>query len=250
MVSGNHTQIGGILSAGRGAGKDGFHAMPVSFTRWMAPLLLGLAIATPAWSQTTGGFAREGMYVGLAGMFDFTFDGVTFDGSTFYEAVDTQELFILPELDKQNLRRVVVGFRARPAALEFSYDRTRHQGTFLGATGGAVVNSINVDVRVFALTAHRIQPHAVVGLNFPWLTVEDGSFLDPAEGDARFRGQGLNVEGGVTAFLHPRIGASVGYSYRIFWFNRVRGVGDEPYRLDPRFRETSGSVVVMGFFTF
>jgi hypothetical protein len=30
----------------------------------------------------------------------------------------------------------------------------------------------------------------------------------------------------------------------------VRGVGDESYRLEPRFRETTGSVVVMGFFTF
>jgi hypothetical protein len=190
------------------------------------------------------------MYVGVAWMSDFTLDGVTFDGETLYVAEDTGELFILPQLDKQNLTRFVVGFRARQAALEFSYDRTRHGGTFLDAAGEAVVNAINVDVRVFALTEGRIQPHAVVGMAFPWLDVREGSFLDPIESDARFRGQGINLEGGVTAFLHPRVGASVGYSYRIFWFNRVRGVSDEPYRLDPRFRETSGSVVVMGFFTF
>jgi hypothetical protein len=206
--------------------------------------------AAPAWGQMTGGYAREGVYVGVAGMFDFTLDGVSFDGSTFYEAETTGELFILPELDKQNLVRYVVGFRMRPAALEFSYDRTRHQGTFLDATGEAVVNSVNIDVRFFGLTSGRIQPHGVVGLALPWLTVEDGSFLDPETADARFRGQGLNLEAGVTVFPHPRIGVSAGYSYRIFWFNRVRGVGDEPFRLDPRFRETSGSAVVMGFFTF
>jgi len=143
-----------------------------------------------------------------------------------------------------------VGFRARPAALEFSYDRTRHDGTFLDATGEAIVSAFNVDVRVFGFTRGRIQPHAVVGLSLPRLTVIDGSLLDPLEGDGTFSGQGLNLEGGVTAFLHPRIGASVGYSYRIWWFNRVRGVGDESYRLQPRFRETSGSAVVMGFFTF
>lgn len=221
-----------------------------SFVPVLSAVFLVVSAAGQASGQTTRGFAREGMYVGLAGMFDFTLDGVTFDGSTLYEAETTQEIFILPELGPQDLRRLVVGFRARPAALEFSYDRTRHDGTFLDLTGEALVTAFNVDVRVFGLTSGRIQPHAVVGLSFPRLTVLDGSFLDPLEGDAKFSGQGLNLEGGVTAFLHPRIGASVGYSYRIWWFNRVRGVGDESYRLEPRFRETSGSVVIMGFFTF
>jgi len=221
-----------------------------SVSRFALACLLLAVTATPALGQMRGGYAREGMYVGVAGMFDFTLDGVTFDGRTFYEAETTQELFILPALDKQNLVRYVVGFRMRPAALEFSYDRTRHDGTFLDTTGKAVVNSVNVDVRFFGLTSGRIQPHGVVGLALPWLTVEDGSFLDLDQDDARFRGQGINLEAGVTVFPHPRIGVSAGYAYRICWFNRVRGVGDEPYRLDPRFRETSGSAVVMGFFTF
>jgi hypothetical protein len=36
----------------------------------------------------------------------------------------------------------------------------------------------------------------------------------------------------------------------VFWFNRVQGVGEESFDLDPNFRESSGSFVVMGFFTF
>src|SRR3970040_1584658 len=102
-----------------------------SVSRIVLACLLLAVTATPVLAQMTGGYAREGMYVGVAGMFDFTLDGVTFDGRTFYEAETTQELFILPELDTQNLVRYVVGFRMRPAALEFSYDRTRHDGTFL-----------------------------------------------------------------------------------------------------------------------
>jgi hypothetical protein len=214
----------------------------------LAPLLL--AGATPALAQMTGGFARESVYVGVAGMFDFTLDGVTFDGSTYYEAETTGELFILPKLDKQNLVRYLVGFRARPFALEFSYDRTRHDATFLDLKGDAVVQAVNVDAKFFWLTDGRVQPHGVVGMSFPWLTVEDGSLLEPDQGDATFRGEGLNLEAGVTVFPHPRVGVSVGYSYRFFWFSRVKGVGDETFELDPRFRDTAGSVIVMGLFTF
>lgn len=218
----------------------------------VAPVALALLLATagPAWAQPAPGYAKEGLYVGVAGLWDFTLDGQTFDGQTLYEAVDTAELFILPKLDTQDLRRVVVGFRSTFAALEFSYDRTRHQGTFADLDGEAVVNAINVDLRAFAMHTGRFQPHGVIGLGFPWLTVEDGSFLDPDVADARFRGQGLNLEAGITGFLTPRVGVSAGYVYRIFWFNRVRGVGDEPYRLDPRFRETTSGPVVMAFVTF
>jgi hypothetical protein len=212
-------------------------------------LLSVLGIA-PAWAQEGPGFAREGMYVGLAGLLTSTLDGDSFDGMTLYEAETTNEIFILPRLDEQRLPRIVVGFRAPQAALEFSYDRVRHEGTFVDETADAVFNSINVDVRFFALTRGRVQPHAVVGLAFPWLTVEEGSFLEPEFGDARFRGQGLNTEVGVTVFPTPRIGLSAGYVYRVFWFNRVQGVGEESFRLDPRFRETSSTVTTMGFFTF
>ncbi len=220
----------------------------VRTTTLLLPLLL--AGALPASAQMTGGFARESVYVGVAGLFDFTLDGVSFDGNTYYEAETTKEIFILPQLDKRDLVRYVVGFRARPFSLEFSYDRTRHDATFADLTGEALVEAVNIDAKFFALTSGRIQPHGVIGISFPWLTVKDGSVLDEAQGDATFRGEGLNLEGGVTVFPHPRVGVSVGYSYRIFWFDRVKGVGDESFELDPHFRDTAGSVIVMGFFTF
>ena len=63
-------------------------------------------------------------------------------------------------------------------------------------------NSVNIDGRFFFRTHHFIQPHFLIGLGFPWLTVDDGSFEsespDAAFGDARWRGPALNTEGGVT----------------------------------------------------
>ena len=210
-------------------------------------LLMG---GMPDWAQELG-FAKEGMYVGVAGMPDFTLDGVSFDGETLYQEVDGDEIAILPRLDTQDMLRAVVGFRARPFALEFSYERTQHQGEFGGATGEATFNSVNVDGRIFFLTSGRIQPHLVVGLALPWLTVTDGSSNEALEvADATWRGPGLNTEAGITFYPHPRIGVSVGYTFRLIGFRRVKGVGDEIFQLDPPFKETSGSPVLMGFFTF
>jgi hypothetical protein len=209
-----------------------------------------LAFAAPALGQTSRGYAREGVYVGLAGALDFTFDGDSFDGLTFYEAETGNEIFILPRLDEQMLRRLAVGFRSRTLALEFSYDRTVHDGEFAGFTTPATFNAVNADAKFFFLTEGRVQPHALVGISFPWLIVTDGSATPTLEGDASFRGQGLNLEGGITVYATPRVGASLGYAYRVIWFNRVRGVTDERFDLRPRFRETSGSLQLMGFFTF
>jgi hypothetical protein len=220
----------------------------------LALAAIALLVATPALAQSPRGprgFAKEGMYLGVAGLPNFTLDGRTFDGETLYQEIDGDEIDLLPRLDTQHMFRGVVGFRARPFALEFSYERTNHQGTFLDAPGEATFNSVNVDGRVFFMTAGRIQPHLVVGLALPWLTVVDGSSDDTLEvADARWRGPGLNTEVGITVFPHPRIGVSIGYAFRLIGFRRVKGISDEIFELKPPFKETSGSPVVMGFFTF
>jgi hypothetical protein len=210
--------------------------------------------AAPAVAQVNRGYAKTGAYVGAAGLVNFTFDGKIFDGTTVYREEGGEELGILPRLDENNLLRTVLGFRARAAALEFSYERSRHTGDFIGFDVPAVYQTINVDARMFFLTRGRFQPHALAGLAFPWLTVEDGGATsdqpDAEIGDVTWRGQGLNLEAGVTVFLHPRVGVSAAYNYRILWFNRAQGVSGTTFELRPRFRETAGSPVLMGFFTF
>ena len=218
--------------------------------RTTALTLLMLSLAVPALSQERSGFAKEGGYVGVAGLFDFTLDGEFFDGMTAYQEIGGDELFILPKLDKRNMIRAILGYRGRNAAIEFSYDRTNHDGTFMDMTGEAVFQSVSLDGRFFFATKTRVQPHVLVGGNFPWLRVKDGSFLNEDVGDARFRGYGINTEAGVTVYPHEQLGIAVGYGYRIFWFDRASGVTDRFGELRPRFRETSGSVVVTGLFTF
>ena len=225
-------------------------SVPARFVTILALPLFLLTLAAPAWSQEQAGFAKEGGYVGVAGLLDFTLDGDTFDGSSIYRRVNGDEFLILPLLEGRNMMRAILGFRAPKGAFEFSYDRTQHRGTFMGETDDATFQAINADARFFFATSGRVQPHVLVGGALPWLTIKDGSFLHSDVGNARYRGFGVNTEAGVTVYPHPRLGVSAGYRYRVMWFDRATGVSDTFYELRPRFRETNGSVVMTTLFTF
>jgi hypothetical protein len=225
--------------------------MPARLVKLLGLPLFVLALAAPAWSQEGSSFAKQGMYVGVSALPGFTLDGVTFDGSTYYQKIGGEEILILPRLDRKNMLRAIAGFRSKRGSFEVSYDQTKHAGTFLGVPGQeATFHSINGDERIFFLTGHRIQPYGLLGGSIPWVTIKDGSFLDPDLGDGSFRGFGINTEAGVTVFALPRFGISVGYRYRAMWFDSASGVSDTTYKLRPRFRETSGSAVMTAHFSF
>lgn len=114
----------------------------------------------------------------------------------------------------------------------------------MGLPGKATFQAINVDGRYFFAPRSRVQPHVLVGGTMPWFTVRDGSFLLDDVADARFKGWGMSGEGGVTVYVHRRVGVGVGYNYRALWFDRATGVSDTLYELKPRFRETSGALVI------
>ena len=110
----------------------------------------------------------------------FTFDGETFDGESAYQRIDGEELVFLPKLDKQPMIRGILGYRARQASLELSYERTQHDGTFAGEVPmDATFQAFNVDGRYFFLPTRRVQPHVLFGGSLPFLDIENGSFLDP-----------------------------------------------------------------------
>jgi len=217
-------------------------------------LLIVCVVPVAAWSQDQQGFAKVGGYAGGTFVPKFTLDGETFDGFTYYQEVDGPEIAILPKLDKQGMFRGILGYRGEKAAIEFSYERANHNGTFLGGTGKATFQQVNVDARFFFLSQTRIQPYVLVGGGFPWLTIKDGSFLEDQPeagvGDGAFRGYALNTEVGATIYPHPKVGIVLGYGYRPIWFYRGTGITDTQYDLRPRFRESSKGFVLTTLFTF
>jgi len=219
----------------------------------MAGVLFLFALAAPLHGQTSQrAFPKIGGFAGVTFVPSFSFDGETFDGQSAYQRVDGEELLFLPKLDEQPMIRGILGYRARQASLELSYERTQHDGTFADvAAMDATFQAVNVDGRYFFLPTKRVQPHVLVGGSLPFLDIENGSFLDPDLGDASFRGYGVNTEVGVTVYPTQRLGISAGYSYRWIWFDRATGVDDKPVGdLRPRFRETMGSVAITGTFIF
>ena len=207
--------------------------------------LLLVIMATPAWSQPAApSFNKTGGYAAVSFLPDFKFDGVTFDGESIYKEIDGDEITILPRLNSRPMVRAALGYRGRVAAIEFSYDRTHHDGVFLGETGDAVFQAVNVDGRYFFLPGLRVQPYIAVGGTMPFFNVKKGSFLNDAVADARFKGYGASAEGGITVYPHRQLGISVGYNYRVLSFDQVSGVNDKLFDLKPRFRENSKTIVV------
>ena len=228
-------------------------------SNWFGTVLLALlvicVVPVPASSQEQQGFAKVGGYAGGSFVPAFTLDGDTFNGVTYYQEIDGDEIALLPKLDKQRMFRGILGYRGERAALEFSYERTSHNGTFADVlTGSATFHQVNVDGRFFFLTHARVQPYILVGGGFPWLTIKDASFLedepDAGVGDVNFKGYALNTEVGVTVYPHPKVGIVLGYNYRPIWFDSATGITDTPYELRPRFRESSKGVVFTTLFTF
>ena len=216
-----------------------------------ALLIVGI-VPSAAWSQES--FAKVGGYAGGSFVPKFTLDGETFDGFTYYQQVDGDEIAILPKLDKQNMFRGILGYRGERAAIELSYQRTSHQGAFGEGTGRATFQQVNVDGRFFFLTRERIQPYLLLGGGIPWLTIKDGSFLETQPergvGDGAFNGLALNTEVGVTVYPHPQVGIVLGYGYRPIWFHGATGITATRYDLRPRFRESSKGAVFTTLFTF
>src|SRR6266478_1680968 len=95
--------------------------LPARLVKLCLPLFL-LALASPAWSQEQSRAAKEGMYVGVSGQRGFTLDGLNFDGESYYQKIDGEEIIILPRLDRKNMLRGVVGYRAKRGSFEVSYD--------------------------------------------------------------------------------------------------------------------------------
>lgn len=225
-----------------------FHSR--TLVRIAATLLLSAFAATASAQEfTQSGAAKEGGYFGVSFLPQFTFDGITFDGETAYKEVDGEELVFLPRVDTRKMVRGILGYRARRAALEVSYERTKHVGSFADVVPmNATFQAVNIDGRLFFAPQSRVQPHLLVGGVYPMLNIKDGSLLGEQFGDARFNGYGINTEAGVTVYAIRELGISVGYSYRSLWFDRVRTVTEKTFKLKPKFREASSSIIITANF--
>src|SRR6185503_8767298 len=131
-----------------GAGRDMTSSLPLRIVRVVSVPVFLVMMAAPTSAQEEMGFAKNGGYVGMSGILDFSFGGDTFDGESIYKKVNGEEILILPKFEgAQNALRAVFGWRTGIGAFEVSYDRSKHQGTFLEFPGEATFHALNFDER-------------------------------------------------------------------------------------------------------
>jgi len=82
-----------------GAGMDMTTSLPLRIVRVVSVPVFLVMMAAPTWAQETTGFAKNGGYVGMSGILDFSFGGDTFDGESIYKKVNGEEILILPKFD-------------------------------------------------------------------------------------------------------------------------------------------------------
>lgn len=172
-------------------------------------------------------YAKEGAaYIEVIRPFN-TIEG-DFDGETILVGPD--EIILVPKVEENNGGwGVLFGGRlnGEKVAIEFSYLRSNHNISFLGAKGEANYYLVNVDVKRYFLVNTPMQPYLVIGwIPYGRLKVKDGSSTSTSVGDARFaiNSTGLNFGGGLTFYFNPKVSLSGGVIYRWISYRAVEGV--------------------------
>jgi len=153
-------------------------------------LLAAAGVPVPAWA------ASEGFYLGY-GRAQVRIGG-DMDGVSYVGGGGSAE--VLPDQPTATGNKFIAGFQAASIALELSYTRSKHDGTWGGAPYPTTFNSINLDGK-FHLFHGFARPFGLLGFGFTNVKVEGGSSDGFVVRDATFHGVDLRFGGGLDIAL-------------------------------------------------
>lgn len=89
--------------------------------------------------------------------------------------------------------------------------------------------NLNCKFYFFSSAYKPTQPYFLLGTGVSWLTVKDGAVAATSVGDAIFRSvfSTINIGGGITYYLNPKVSVSGELMYSWRNFNSVKGVRGE-----------------------
>lgn len=185
-----------------------------------------LLVAPKANAQEKRIYAKSGFYIGV------TAPRNSVEGSFDGESVLTGggEIIFVPKVVSNFGVGALIGGRAGKSALELSYQRSRHNVTFMEATGKADYHVLGLEARYYLVSKEAVQPFVLIGGVLDWLVVREGSATEDKLGDATFEGGGFSFGGGLAIYVHPRISISGEGSYRLIGYggeHAVKGVLNE-----------------------
>ena len=202
-----------------------------------------LESSIPGAKQTD--FIKERSYIGILGTSadidqygDFngttfmTFNGgTTVSGGVTYTSTSEQD--IIPSITRQFGWGVLLGHREGPWAGEVSFWRSDHTATFIASgpttiTNPASLQAINIDFKRYFFTAVPTQPFISLGISFPWLYVENGSYLGSSTNNETISGIGLNLGAGMEIYLDNGFSILGGLYERWTEFDQINGAAKIP----------------------
>ena len=157
--------------------------------------------------------------------------------------ISNQELDLIPSIARNFGFGILVGQREGPWAVEVSYWRSDHTGTYISSaavtfTAPSRLEAINLDFKRYLFTQLPTQPFVSLGLSFPWLFVRQGSqildYQNPPNistgqrnvvgvSDEIISGFGFNAGIGLEVYVDNNFSVLGGAYERFAGFNQVNG---------------------------
>jgi hypothetical protein len=188
--------------------------------KFLAAALLALIAVSPAMSEGNR-YSKDGFFIGLSG-YRLSPGGDLDKGLVLWHF---EKAFFIPKMQKATGFALGFGYKKSSALWELAYLRSSHKTNLPGAESESTFNSIEVSGRIFLLKYAPIQPYVLFGISIPWIQVRNGSQLYDTTSNATYYGMGLNLGGGITINLLPRLFISGGVVYRYLGFLYVSGEG-------------------------
>jgi hypothetical protein len=177
-------------------------------------------------------YAKRGFYAGGGLWQSKPYEKWGFDGLHGFVDRNTGTVIAVPTLSDTQSLDLVFGWRFDREAVEIRYARQHHIGDWYALSPlllsfDATYQEFDLDGRWYFAPASRVQPYVSSGIVFQWLQIKEGSISATLTevGDATLTGVSFQGGGGVTVYVHPRIGIGGGLTYRFEMFTRGKGVG-------------------------
>jgi len=188
-------------------------------------------------SDDVNAFVQSRTYVGILGT-SVAFSGTGFGTISLLNTAQN-EATLAPTFSQNFGWGVLLGRREGPYAAEVSFWQSIHQsswnGTYsspsgsvtFGSTlqGSSTFYSVNLDFKRYFLTDIDIQPFVSLGVNIPWIVVDDASenYNNNTFGNATFEGIGFDLGAGVEYYLDPTISVVGGLYQRWTGYGQYKG---------------------------
>lgn len=182
-----------------------------------------LGLASVAWAD----LKEEGMYFSISGVENNI--GGDFDGVKKYQLENSTLTCDVPEIETDQGFGITIGAYKGKLAGEFSYLRSTHNTYYLGSAYDGEVELLNFDIKFYMLKAlnQNIKAYFLTGIGIPKITIENAATDGVDNGDAIYKGYGLNLGLGTEIRILPNLGIDGSVVIRGMRINRIEALGNE-----------------------